>query len=84
MAKKTTQSVKDRLRQYRKTACRRSFFDGLPEDAKQFMLEVRALYEAGDLDLAWTELHAACKSEFPSARWPATPQSITQWVQGEM
>jgi hypothetical protein len=83
MARKASQSIKDRLQQYKKTACRRSFFDALPAEAQQFLRDIRDLYQAGDLDLAWTEVHEACKKEFPKARWPARAQALSNWVKGE-
>ncbi len=83
MARKASQSVKDRLLQYKKAARKRSFFDALPADAQQFLLDIRELHQAGELDLAWTEVHDACKQEYPKARWPARSHTIASWVKGE-
>ncbi len=83
MAMKASQSVKDRLQRYKKPACRRSFFDVLPEDAQAFLRDIRDLHKAGDLDLSWTEIYTACTQEYPKARWPSRPQTITTWVRGE-
>ena len=83
MARKASQSVKDRLQQYKKTACKRSFFDALPADAQEFLKEIQVLYHSGELDLAWTEVLNACKQEFPNARWPARSHSLAMWIKGE-
>ena len=81
MAKKASQSVKDRLLQYKKTARRRSFFDDLSDEAKSFLLEVRELHRSNELDLKWSELHEACRNEFPNDPWPLGVQTLSIWVQ---
>lgn len=83
MARKASQSIKDRLQQYKKTACKRSFFDALTPEAQQFLRDIRDLYQAGELDLAWVEVYEACKREYPKARWPLCCQTISTWVKGE-
>ena len=83
MAKKTSQSIRDRLWKYKKTSHRRSFFDALTPEAQQFLRDIRELYQAEELDLSWVEVYSACKQEYPKARWPSSIQSMTRWIRGE-
>lgn len=80
MAKKTTQSVKDRLAGYKKKLVRRSFFDELSADAQQFLVEIRELHRSNELDLKWSEVRDACCAEFPDDPWPTCCQTIARWI----
>lgn len=83
MARKASQSVKDRLAAYKTKPVRRSFFDDLSADAKQFMLEVKNLYRNGEMPLTWVDLRKACVTDFPNEQWPVKPQTVSMWVRGE-